>query len=121
MVVVVVVGFGTVVVVVVVGAGAFCAGVGAEGVAGAVLAPCSALAIWVRPCCRSDWAVSESLPPLNVSRMVGMSLRSGSKNPDDGSPHWFKVAITAAERPVAWFATMRRQMPARRSRRSPAM
>ena len=42
------------------------------------------------------------------------------ENPDDGSPHWFRVAITAAERPLEWLATMRRQMPASRSRSSPA-
>ena len=54
--------------------------------------PCSALAIWVRPCCSSDCAVAEPLPPLKVLRIVGMSLSSGSKNPDEGSPHWFNVA-----------------------------
>ncbi len=32
-----------------------------------------------------------------------------------------RVAITAAERPLEWLATMRRQMPASRSRRRPAM
>ena len=31
------------------------------------------------------------------------------------------VAITAADRPLGWLATMRRQMPANRSRRRPAM
>ena len=121
-VVVVVVGGGAVVVVVVEpAAGLFWAGAAGAGAAGVALAPCSALAIWVRPCCNSDWAVAAPLPPLKVLRMVGMSLRSGSKNPDDGSPHWFRVASTAAVRPVEWLATMRRQIPASRSRRRPAM
>ena len=86
-------------------------------------APCSALGDLARgPCCRSDCAVVGAAPaPVSVSRMVGMSLSRGSKKPDEGLPHWVSVASTAADRPVEWLATMRRQMPASRSRRRPAM
>ena len=121
MVVVVVVGW-VVVVVVGVGVAALGDGAGAAGAVGALaLPPCVASAIWSRPCCRRDCAVGVPPWPLSVSRMVGMSLSSGSKKPDDGLPHWLRVAMTEAERPLEWLATMRRQMPASRSRSRPAM
>ena len=122
-VVVVVVDGGTVVVVVVVvvDAAGLLAADDTGGVLGGVVPPCSTPAICWRPFWSRDWAVVDPLPPLSVSRMVGMSFRSGSKNPEDGLPHSSSVAMTVAGRPEEWLATMRRQMPASRSRRRPAM
>ncbi len=89
---------------------------------GAALLAAFCVAFWIcwRPCWSSDCAVVEGLCPVSELMIVGISLTSGSKKPDDGLPHWVSVARTAADKPLEWLVASRRQMPARRSRRRPA-
>ena len=103
-------------------AGLFWAGVGEDGVVGAVLDALLGVGDLGQPLLEERLRrVAEPLPPLSVFRMVGMSLSERIEE----ARRRIAALVQGCDAPKRtgrseWLATMRRQMPASRSRRRPA-